>query len=159
MPYTYYQSPIGWLKISTYGRSLSGIAFLRSKPPKDSNQKMNVTLQKCVSEIDEYFQGQRTAFSLPVVSQGSDFQREVMRLVGEIPFGHTVSYSDVARQLGDVNAVRAVGSANGRNKIPIVIPCHRVVDVSGELAGYAGGLWRKKWLIEFETGEKQLDLF
>jgi AraC family transcriptional regulator of adaptative response/methylated-DNA-[protein]-cysteine methyltransferase len=103
-------------------------------------------------QLEEYFSGARREFSVPLVTRGTPFELATWNALLDIPYGNTVSYSDIARSIGNPGAVRAVGSANGRNRIAIVIPCHRVVNTGGQLGGYGGGLWRKKRLLELEGG-------
>ncbi len=112
----------------------------------------NAILERTADELDAYFDGDLDAFSVPVLPCGTEFQREVWDRLLEIPAGQTRSYADIARAVGRPNAVRAVGTANGANALAIVIPCHRVVGADGRLAGYGGGLWRKKRLLEIEAG-------
>lgn len=105
------------------------------------------------AQLDEYFQGSRTEFELPIRLVGTEFQKSVWNLLLKIPYGQTRSYGDLARELGDPDCVRAVGMANGANRLAIVVPCHRVVGADGSLTGYGGGLWRKKRLLELEQGQ------
>ena len=108
-------------------------------------------LINCVEQLIQYFNGQRRVFDLPLNQTGTAFQQDVWSLLTQIPFGKTISYLDLARKTGDTKATRAVANANGRNNIAIIVPCHRVIGSTGELTGYAGGLWRKKWLLELEA--------
>jgi methylated-DNA-[protein]-cysteine S-methyltransferase len=107
-------------------------------------------LDRAIAEVDEYFAGKRTEFSIPLAPDGTPFQREVWNALLAIPFGETRSYADVARTIGKPRAVRAVGAANGRNPLGIVVPCHRVIGADGSLTGYAGGVLRKKFLLALE---------
>ena len=116
-------------------------------------------LQEAVLQLREYFHGTRTHFSFKMAPEGTYFQRKVWKQLLNIPFGTTVSYLNLAQDLGDVKAIRAVASANGRNPLWIAVPCHRVIGSDGSLTGYAGGLWRKKWLLEHENPPKQTSLF
>lgn len=116
-------------------------------------------LQDAVQQVQDYFEGKIREFTFPLNPEGTDFQKKVWLKLAEIPYGRTVSYLELARQLGDEKAIRAVAAANGRNPLWIVVPCHRVIGTDGSLTGYAGGLWRKKWLLEHETPSIQLDLF
>jgi O-6-methylguanine DNA methyltransferase len=113
-------------------------------------------LQKLRAQLTEYFAGRRREFDLPLDYRGSPFQEKVWRALLAIPYGETWSYRQLAGRIGDANASRAVGTANGRNRIAIVIPCHRVVNASGELGGYGGGVWRKKFLLDLERGQPAL---
>ena len=116
----------------------------------------NDWLKELKSQLEQYFAGQRRAFQVPLHYPGTAFQEKVWATLLQIPYGETWSYLDMATRLGDVNATRAVGSANGMNPIAIVIPCHRVINASGELGGYGGGLWRKRILLDLEMGQGRL---
>jgi methylated-DNA-[protein]-cysteine S-methyltransferase len=111
-----------------------------------------------MQQLDEYFTGKRRTFSLQLDLIGTDFQKKIWNELMKIPFGKTMSYLELAMQHGDVKAIRAVGTANAKNPIAIIVPCHRVIGAGGELVGYAGGLHRKKWLLELE-GSLHPDLF
>ncbi len=108
-------------------------------------------LQKCITQLNEYFSGKRKLFDLPIQQEGSAFQQKVWNELVKIPFGKTISYLQLAQRLGDAKSIRAAASANGRNKLNIVVPCHRVIGSDGSLIGYGGGLPRKKWLLEHEA--------
>lgn len=114
---------------------------------------MHRHLQQLFSELEQYFAGTRREFTVPLVLRGSAFELSVWRALQQIPYGTTCSYADIARDIGNPRAVRAVGSANGRNRLPIVIPCHRVINTGGKLGGYGGGLWRKVRLLALESDE------
>lgn len=114
----------------------------------------NELTEELIKEITEYFEGTRQHFDVPLHTPGTDFQNKVWSTLREIPYGETVSYQEIARHIGNPKAVRAVGTANGMNRIAIVIPCHRVIGADGKLTGYGGGLWRKDWLIEHEHRHK-----
>ena len=144
----YYSSPIGTIEIIGNKRALLAVRFVPKKPP--AAPAVPPVLKRAARELDEYFRGKRKKFTLELALQGTDFQIAVWRRLLEIPFGETVSYSQVAEALARPKAVRAVGMANAMNKIGIVIPCHRVVGSDGRLVGYGGGLWRKEWLLAHE---------
>ena len=116
-------------------------------------------LRECVLQLKEYFKGERTNFNLLLNPQGTKFQKLVWQELCNLPYGKTISYLVQSKQIGDVKAVRAVAAANGKNPISIVIPCHRVIGSDGSLTGYAAGIWRKKWLLDYENPLKQLSLF
>lgn len=116
-------------------------------------------LKIAVTQIQEYFNGTRTSFTFRLNPSGTEFQKKVWQELLKIPFGKTNSYLELSKKLGDVKAIRAVASANAKNPLWIVIPCHRVIGSNGSLTGYAGGLWRKKWLLEYENPVKQEILF
>lgn len=116
-------------------------------------------LQEAVTQLNEYFDGKRIDFTLKLKPEGTEFQQKVWKALLEIPYGKTRTYLEQSKILGDVKAIRAVASANGKNPLWVVIPCHRVIGSDGSLTGYAGGLWRKKWLLEHENPIKQQSLF
>jgi methylated-DNA-[protein]-cysteine S-methyltransferase len=154
-------SPVGRITLSSNGQALLGLAFEEERHPRDRSgaiEEADEVLLDAKRQLEEYFGGWRKSFDLPLEPEGTPFQREVWRALGEIPFGVTISYQDLARRLGKEKAVRAVGMANGRNPISIVIPCHRVIGADGSLTGYGGGLWRKEYLLDFE-GARPKGLF
>ena len=106
---------------------------------------------QCIEELIQYFHGERRVFEFPVNQEGSDFQKKTWNLLMTIPYAKTISYVQLAIKTGDPKATRAVANANGKNNIAIVVPCHRVIGADGELTGYAGGLWRKRWLLDHEA--------
>lgn len=116
-------------------------------------------VQQATIQLQEYFAGQRQTFDFVFNPKGTDFQKRVWQELLTVPFGQTRSYLSLSRQLGDEKAIRAVAAANGKNPLWIVVPCHRIIGSNGELVGYAGGLWRKKWLLEHEQNNRQLSLF
>lgn len=116
-------------------------------------------LQEAVLQLSDYFDGKRQDFNFKLNPKGTEFQQKVWQELLNIPFGKTMSYLDLSKKLGDVKAIRAVASANGKNPLWIVVPCHRVIGTDGSLTGYAGGLWRKKWLLEHENPTNQQRLF
>ena len=117
------------------------------------------SLKTAVLQLEEYFAGTRKVFDVNLNPRGTDFQKSVWQELLNIPYGKTISYMELSRKLGDVKAIRAVAAANGQNPFWIVVPCHRVIGSDGSLTGYAGGLWRKKWLLEHESPYKQQALF
>lgn len=149
---TYYHSPVGLLKISGTNDYISEVTFHDTSQKAEGNKKhLPPMLINCVEQLIQYFNGERRIFDLPLNQTGTAFQQDVWSLLTQIPFGKTISYLDLARQTGDTKATRAVANANGKNNIAIIVPCHRVIGSTGELTGYAGGLWRKKWLLELEA--------
>lgn len=159
----YYQSPIGLLEITGVGEGVKSILFIEREMGETYTNSQDIfpVLVDCVTQLDEYFAGKRKGFSLPLAPEGTDFQKSVWQALGNIPYGETVSYLDIAKALDNKNAIRAVGAANGQNPIVIVIPCHRVIGSDGSLTGYGGGLWRKEWLLNHEGWHRggQLPLF
>lgn len=145
----YLSSPVGLLGIGSDGVYINSIKFLNNAEPKQKNEP-NGLVQNCIVQLNEYFQGKRKLFDLPLMPSGTEFQFKVWDKVSEIPYGETTSYGLISKLLGDPKLSRAVGTANGANPIPIIIPCHRVIGNDGSLTGYAGGLERKKWLLNHE---------
>ena len=148
--------PLGMAKIIG---DESGIAEISVLDEGTVSIKTPKVLQECVSQLQDYFEGKRTEFDFKLNPKGTEFQQRVWQELRNIPFGKTMSYLDLSKKLGDVKAIRAVASANGKNPLWIVIPCHRVIGTDGSLTGYAGGLWRKKWLLEHENPTNQQSLF
>ena len=151
------KTPIGTAKIVGNKDGIVEISVLDDEHPttKDPEEP----LKSCMIQLKEYFNGQRKTFSVRLNPLGTDFQKRVWDELLNIPFGKRTSYMKQTLQLGDEKAIRAVASANGKNPIWIIIPCHRVVGSDGSLTGYAGGLWRKKWLLEHESPSGQTSLF
>jgi methylated-DNA-[protein]-cysteine S-methyltransferase len=152
--FTTHQSPVGELMLVGDGEVLSGLYMTehRHQPPLPPGARRDDTaFTRTRDQLDEYFAGERLEFDLPLRMEGSPFQREVWAALREIPYGETVSYGELARRIGRPDASRAVGLANGRNPISIVVPCHRVIGASGSLTGYGGGIERKRFLLDLET--------
>lgn len=147
-------SPVGALYLAASEEGLNYIYWNRLKIPMVSERNLNTTAAEILAmtekQLGEYFAGHRTQFDLPISVQGTDFQKRVWKQLSQIPFGKTMSYKDIAIKLRDGNASRAVGTANGRNPISIVVPCHRVISSDGTLGGYAGGLPAKVKLLTLE---------
>jgi methylated-DNA-[protein]-cysteine S-methyltransferase len=142
------KSPIGWLQILATDNFIVGVVFCAEDVVTESNT--NDLTAKCVNQLIEYFEGKRKTFDLPLYQEGTDFQKKVWNYLTNIPPGNTVSYSDIAVVIGSENSTRAIGAANGKNKIAIVVPCHRVVGANGNLTGYVWEPWRKEWLLKHE---------
>ncbi|MDR9457560.1 MAG: methylated-DNA--[protein]-cysteine S-methyltransferase [Salegentibacter sp.] len=151
------KTPLGVAKISGSEEGVSEIKIL-DESPQPSSEIPDVLLP-VVEQLEAYFRGELEEFNLKLDLEGTNFQKKVWRALLKIPYGKTVSYLELSKQIGDVKAIRAVASANGRNPLWIVIPCHRVIGSGGSLTGYAGGLHRKKWLLEHEGALTQQSLF
>ena len=151
------KSPLGFTKITGDEDGLTSITVLNSE--EKETDIIPDCLQDCVYQLNEYFEGNRQQFDLPLNPEGTTFQKTVWNALLTIPYGKTLSYLDLSKKLGDVKAIRAVANANGKNPLWIVIPCHRVIGSDGSLTGYAGGLHRKQWLLEHESPYKQQSLF
>lgn len=152
----YLDSPVGRLLLRSDGPSLTGVHFPCSRDtfahsPDAVTDHSDPLLRTACEQLSEYFAGHRQVFALPLLAHGSDFQRRVWAELSRIPFGETISYGELALRLGDKGAARAVGLANNRNPIPIVIACHRVIGADGSLVGFGGGLARKQWLLRHEA--------
>lgn len=152
----YLQSPLGITKIVGDENGVSVISILQEG---ELSKKIPKELKIVVTQLNEYFEGKRQNFDFKINPKGTEFQQKVWLELLNIPFGKTMSYLDLSKKLGDVKAIRAVASANGKNPLWIVVPCHRVIGTDGSLTGYAGGLWRKKWLLEHESPNLQQSLF
>ncbi len=147
---------IGYLEVIASEKGIKALSFV--------NFRVRITrvphaLRDCTDQLEEYFQGTRQSFSLPLDLVGTPFQEKVWLETLKIPYGETISYIDLAKKMENPKALRAVGGANGSNPVSIIVPCHRVIGKDGKLLGYAGGLWRKKWLLEHEHAFAQRDLF
>jgi methylated-DNA-[protein]-cysteine S-methyltransferase len=116
----------------------------------DFEEDLPEVIHRCVDELIEYFAGKRRAFSVPINQEGTDFQQRVWKELYEIPYGKTISYADLAKKLGDPKCIRAAANANGKNKIAIIVPCHRIIGTDQSLVGYAWGKARKRWLLQHE---------
>ncbi len=147
---TYMQSPLGTLRISGSEQGISEITFCGEAFGETGQEAIPACLQTCVQQLQEYFAGKRHTFDVKLAPQGTAFQQQVWQQLLAIPHGKTSTYLAVARAVSTEKAIRAVGTANGRNPICIVVPCHRVIGSDGSLTGYAGGLWRKEWLLRHE---------
>jgi len=156
METAYIKTPLGIAKIMGDG---NGVSVISVSEEGKVYSIIPIILQEASSQIKEYFEGKRTDFDFKLNPKGTEFQQKVWKALLEIPFGKTMSYLELSKKLGDVKAIRAVASANGKNPLWIVVPCHRVIGTDGLLTGYAGGLWRKKWLLEHENPIKQGSLF
>jgi methylated-DNA-[protein]-cysteine S-methyltransferase len=140
----YYNSPIGIVEIRGTEDGIQSIVFVDNEVEREDCPTF---MEECIVQLDEYFKGKRKEFSLTLLPEGTTFQKSVWKELEKIPYGNTKSYKDIAVSIGNEKAVRAIGSTNGRNPISIVVPCHRVIGANGKLTGYAGGLWRKEWLL------------
>ena len=150
------KTPLGIAKIEG---DANGISVISVRQDGLVSESIPEHFQEAVSQLNEYFDGQRKTFTFTLNPKGTDFQQKVWQALLEIPYGKTMSYLELSKKLGDVKAIRAVAAANGKNPIWIVVPCHRVIGSDGSLTGYAGGLWRKQWLLEHENPVKQESLF
>jgi methylated-DNA-[protein]-cysteine S-methyltransferase len=160
---TYYykttKSPVGNLKLVATDKGLAAILWENENPKRVPltlliENKTHPVLLQTEQQLKEYFAGERTSFSVKLDPVGTEFQNKVWRALSEIPFGETRSYGEIAKRIGNANATRAVGAANGKNPISIIVPCHRVIGASGKLTGFAGGLDIKAQLLALETGKK-----
>ncbi|MGH2889503.1 MAG: methylated-DNA--[protein]-cysteine S-methyltransferase [Solirubrobacteraceae bacterium] len=150
--WTVYESPVGPLTLVAGLAGLRRLAFAGPGPALDERDRDPRALARVAEQLDEYFSGSRRRFELELDLAGTPFQLAVWRALLQIPYGETVSYAHVARAIGRVERVRAVGAANGRNPIAIIVPCHRVIGADGSLTGYGGGLERKRALLDLEAG-------
>jgi methylated-DNA-[protein]-cysteine S-methyltransferase len=147
-----YDSPLGRLRIVADEGRIHQLGFLAPAAPEpDRPFGTSPAITLCCKELDDYFSGRGRTFTVPLALEGSPFRLRVWEELQHIPYGKTISYRQLARRLGDVKCIRAAGSANGRNPVAIIVPCHRVIGSNGSLVGYAGGMERKKWLLEHEN--------
>jgi methylated-DNA-[protein]-cysteine S-methyltransferase len=157
MQTVFINTPLGIAKLEGDEMGLSNLTLL------DSDEKLTdiipEELEDAVYQLHEYFEGKRTQFSLTLNPEGTDFQKKVWLALEHIPYGQTISYLELSKNLGDTKAIRAVAAANGKNPLWVIVPCHRIIGSDGSLTGYAGGLQRKKWLLEHESPAKQQSLF
>jgi methylated-DNA-[protein]-cysteine S-methyltransferase len=158
MSVAYLQTPLGIAYIEGDADGLQ-IVSITNDPIPSNFVSIPEDLTSGAQQLSDYFAGKRTVFDLKLNPKGTDFQKRVWEELLKVPFGRTMSYLDLSRRLGDEKAIRAVAAANGKNPIWLIVPCHRIIGSDGSLTGYAGGLWRKKWLIEFEKGGLQGSLF
>ncbi|RYY48051.1 MAG: methylated-DNA--[protein]-cysteine S-methyltransferase [Chitinophagaceae bacterium] len=154
----FYKSPVGILELTGDADYLASVYFVSTEKNgvketalKNSPEPGSPVLQETVKQLDEYFAGKRMEFELPLKQNGTPFQQKVWEGLRDIKAGNNISYLTFSKRLGDVKAIRAVGTANGKNNISIIVPCHRVIGSNGSLVGYGGDLWRKKWLLEHEA--------
>ena len=153
----YYKSPLGVLEIRSNGNAISDVLFINSwKGAKIIEADLSFVkpkspiIKNCIKQLDEYFAGTRTVFNIHTAQVGTAFQQTVWAELCNIPYGRTISYLELSKRIGNAKAIRAVGTANGNNSVCIIVPCHRVIGINGELVGYGGDLWRKKWLLGHE---------
>ncbi len=145
-----YNTPIGTASITAVDDYISRISITDVVVPQ-SDMPTSPILQQAVQQLDQYFAGLRTVFDLPLKQAGTDFQQSVWKELTNIDYGKTISYATLSERMGSPLAIRAIAAANGKNNLWIIVPCHRVIGSNGELTGYAGGLWRKQWLLEHEA--------
>jgi O-6-methylguanine DNA methyltransferase len=145
-------SPCGWLQIDATDEAITKVAFVtQGQPPSPGEtQQGNQVTQQCIDELSAYFAKKLSSFSVPIAAHGTDFQHKVWRALSEIDYGTTCSYADIANRINNPKGVRAVGLANGKNPLAILVPCHRVIGKNGTLTGYAGGIERKAFLLHLE---------
>lgn len=155
MHFAFYNSPIGTLQIQANENAVTQLFFTANAVSSgvDSREDLPPILRQCCEELELYFTAKLSKFTVPIELQGTDFQKDVLALVQQIPLGTTASYLQIAQRLNNPKSVRAVGRANALNPILLLIPCHRVVATNRALVGYAGALWRKKWLLQHEINQ------
>jgi methylated-DNA-[protein]-cysteine S-methyltransferase len=149
-----YDSPVGPLLIEAMDDAITALLFKEEKDIRQltSNATANSKLiNNCIQQLNEYFDGTRRQFDFPFQQNGTPFKQKIWLALTQIPYGQTISYMEVSKRTGDVKAIRAVGTTNGKNQLSILVPCHRVIGSNGTLTGYAGGLWRKQWLLKHEA--------
>lgn len=146
-----YASPLGIIEIKGNEEGIFSVLFVERQQVEFFQQADTFAiLINCFTQLDEYFKGERLEFSVPFIIEGTAFQQSVWQALTTVPYGKTASYKEIAILVGNEKAVRAVGTTNSKNLISIIVPCHRIIGANGKLTGYAGGLWRKEWLLEHE---------
>ena len=152
-------TPVGALTIIGDEHSVNTLTFREGKLP--TQEPLPDIMRQCLEEMEAYFAGSLRTFTFPIAQPGTEFQQTVWQQLRDIPYAQTISYLQLAKRINNPKSIRAVGTTNGKNRIAIVVPCHRVIGSDGSLTGYAGGLWRKKWLLEHEMKQKfgSLELF
>ncbi|WP_230080209.1 methylated-DNA--[protein]-cysteine S-methyltransferase [Winogradskyella marina] len=153
----YIETPLGHAKITGNENGIASVSILDTQ--KELSDSIPESLLDCVIQLKAYFNDTRKTFDLKLNPEGTTFQKKVWKQLETIPFGKSISYLDLSKQLGDAKAIRAVANANGKNPLWIIVPCHRVIGSDGSLTGYAGGLYRKQWLLNHESDYKQQMLF
>jgi methylated-DNA-[protein]-cysteine S-methyltransferase len=160
MPIVYHRTPVGIARITEDEGYISSISALDEE--HEVTSPSTPLLQTAITQLDEYFAGSRKTFDIPIKQQGTPFQQQVWEQLLQIKYGSTITYAQQSNQMNSPLAIRAIAAANGKNSLWIVVPCHRVIGSDGSLTGYAGGLWRKQWLLEHEArtlgiGQTKLD--
>jgi methylated-DNA-[protein]-cysteine S-methyltransferase len=161
LTYDVMHTPIDRLVLASDGSAIVGVWMANAEPDDRrwlDRRGSDAVLDDARRELDAYFAGRLRTFNIPLAPNGTEFQRRVWSALRDIPFGTTISYADLARRVSNAAAVRAVGAANGRNPIPVIVPCHRVIGSNGSLTGFGGGLPRKQWLLRHEAAQAELDL-
>ncbi|WP_431108249.1 methylated-DNA--[protein]-cysteine S-methyltransferase [Winogradskyella poriferorum] len=153
----YIETPLGYAKIIGDQDGITSVSIVDTN--EDTSESIPESLLDCTTQLKAYFNNQLKTFDLKLNPEGSDFQKKVWKQLEKIPYGKTISYLELAKQLGDAKTIRAAASANGKNPLWIIVPCHRVIGTDGSLTGYAGGLHRKQWLLNHESEYKQQTLF
>lgn len=149
--YGYYPSPIGWLEVKGTEDEVLSVLFVEEQASQQGEREISSrAVRQCLIQLEEYFRGERTTFDLPLKKAGTPFQHAVWSQVESVAYGEQATYRDIANGIRREKAVRAVGTANGKNRFAIVVPCHRVIGSDGSMHGYAWGIWRKEWLLERE---------
>ncbi len=156
--YDYIDTPLGELELTSSNQHLLSALFVKTeKNVLDKQPALESEINnEAKKQLNAFFKKELTQFNLPLHPAGTDFQKSVWDELIKIPFGTTISYLTLAKKLGDVNSIRAAASANGKNPITIIIPCHRVIGTDGKLVGYSGDMWRKKWLLDHESKQESL---
>ncbi|MFB0496917.1 methylated-DNA-[protein]-cysteine S-methyltransferase [Mucilaginibacter sp. OAE612] len=160
MSVAYFRTPVGIARITEEEGFIASVSIRDEE--YDIEPAPTPLLQAAIDELNEYFAGTRKQFTFPIKQEGSEFQQQVWDELVQIPYGTTITYAQQSNQMNNPLAIRAIASANGRNNLWVVVPCHRVIGSNGSLTGYAGGIWRKKWLLEHEAkvmgvGQTKLD--
>jgi methylated-DNA-[protein]-cysteine S-methyltransferase len=151
---TFCKSPLGLIEVSGTQHAVTSVMFVEAQkkpsPHLEPTETISEVMKECLIQLDEYFAGQRQEFDVITDQSGTFFQKKVWKELLNVPYGKKMTYLQLARKLGDEKSIRAVASANGENKLNIIVPCHRIIGTDGSLTGYGGDLWRKRWLLDYE---------
>lgn len=155
----YYHSPLGWIELKSENEALRSLIFVDEHVK--SEDQSDVFFQTCIDQLSVYFKGSLQNFNLPISYSGTSFQIQIWEELKNVAYGETASYEELSKRVNNLKAIRAVANANAQNKFHILVPCHRIIGKNGSLTGYAGGIWRKQWLLDHEAkiSGKKLSLF
>lgn len=156
----YYHSPLGWIELKSENEVLRSLIFV-DEHVKSEDDQHNVFFQTCIDQLSAYFNGTLQSFDIPISYSGTPFQIQIWNELKNVAYGETASYEELSKRVNNLKAIRAVANANAQNKFHILVPCHRIIGKNGSLTGYAGGIWRKQWLLDHEAkiSGKKLSLF
>lgn len=147
---TYFDSPVGWLHLEATDQGLTCLSFMNEYPSESPRNKDHPIIRMTITQLNRYFENTLTHFSVPIDLHGNDFEVQIWKELQSIPFGQTTTYGNISKLIDNPKAIRAIGSAIGRNPVVIIVPCHRVIGANDHMVGFGGGIWRKEWLLKHE---------